>query len=45
MCFGMHTSADVLQVDEAVTAAEEEVTKQDKNYHIFPNRLNMTLGV
>lgn len=45
MCFGTHTSADVLQVDEAPVAAEEDVMKQDKNYCIFSNRINMTLGV
>lgn len=45
MGFGTHTSADVLQVDDAATAAEEVIMKQDKNYHIFPNRLNMTLRI
>lgn len=40
-----HTSADVLQVDEAASAAEEVVIEKDKNYHIFSNRLNMTLRI
>lgn len=43
--FGTYTSADVLQVNEAATAAEEVLMEQDKNYHVFLNRLNMTLRI
>lgn len=44
-CFGTNASADVLQINGAATVAEDDVTKQDKNYHIFPSRLNITLAV